>query len=134
MSDQAIDEDWLTETVSEWPGAVAAVKPEWEIFVLSVAGKIFGMFSDMNGEYLLTVKGDPFENAALCEAFDEIIPGYHMNKKHWISVRLETSSLKPEHLAELIEESYALVFAALTKKLRAEILHTHEMKRLTRGG
>ena len=128
----AIDEDWLTEIVSQWPGAEAAVKPEWDTFVLTVGGKIFGLFGAGSGEYLITLKGDPLENVGLREAFAEIIPGYHVNKKHWNSVRLEASSLGREHLAELIEESYALVFASLTKKLQAELREIHKMDRLTR--
>lgn len=129
----AIDEDWLTEIVSQWSGAEAAVKPEWDTFVLTVGGKIFGLFGAGSGEYLITLKGDPLENVGLREAFAEIIPGYHVNKKHWNSVRLGISTLAPEHLAEMIEESYSLVFASLTKRLQAEIVDADTMARLTRG-
>lgn len=127
-----IDEDWLARTVAPWPGASAALKPEWDTFVLTVAGKIFGLFGIGSGELLLTVKGDPLENEALRQEFPEVIPGYHVNKKHWISVRLERCTLSEAHLAELVEESYSLVFASLTKKLQAEISAAHALGLLTR--
>lgn len=132
MSDHIVDEAWLTELVTAWPGAEAAEKPEWETFVLTVAGKIFGIFGVGSGELLLTLKGDPLDNEALRQEFPEVVPGYHVNKKHWISVRLADSTLSRDHLAELIEESYALVFATLTKKLQAELREIHDMRRLTR--
>ncbi|MBU3995749.1 MAG: MmcQ/YjbR family DNA-binding protein [Actinobacteria bacterium] len=133
MSDHIVDEAWLTELVTAWPGAEAGEKPEWETFVLTVAGKIFGIFGVGSGELLLTLKGDPLDNEALRQEFPEVVPGYHVNKKHWISVLLADSTLSRDHLAELIEESYALVFASLTKKLQAELRETHRMNRLTRG-
>lgn len=132
MSDHIVDEAWLTDLVAAWPGAEAAEKPEWETFVLTVAGKIFGIFGVGSGELLLTLKGDPLDNEALRQEFPEVVPGYHVNKKHWISVRLADSTLSRDHLAELTEESYALVFATLTKKLQAELRETHRMNRLTR--
>ena len=132
MGDQMIDEAWLTETVAAWPGAEAAEKPEWDTFVLTVAGKIFGIFGVGSGELLLTLKGDPLDNEALRQSHHEVVPGYHVNKKHWISVRLDVTTLSREHLAELIEESYALVFASLTKRLQQEIREAHRMDLLTR--
>lgn len=138
MAEQICDENWLTEEwlgelVSVFPAAIAAEKPEWETFVLTVAGKVFGMFGGGSGETLLTVKGDPLENEALRQEFAEVIPGYHVNKKHWVSVRLAHSNLGQDHLAELIEESYTLVFASLTKKLQAQLTEEHQMGLLTRG-
>lgn len=133
MSVQKIDEAWLTELVTAWPGAEAAEKPEWETFVLTVAGKIFGIFGVGSGELLLTLKGDPLDNEALRQAYPEVVPGYHVNKKHWNSVRLETSTLSRDHLVELIEESYALVFASLTRQLQAELREAHRMRGLTAG-
>lgn len=134
MGDQIVDEAWLTELVSAWPGAEAAEKPEWETFVLTVAGKIFGIFGVGSGELLLTLKGDPLDNVALRQAYPEVVPGYHVNKKHWNSVRLDISTLSRAHLSELVQESYALVFASLSKKLQQEIREAHRIDRLTREG
>ncbi len=54
------------------------------------------------------------------EDHEGITPGYHMNKKHWNSVRLGGSvNLKLMH--ELVDHSYELVVASLTKKAREEL-------------
>jgi len=49
--------------------------------------------------------------------YEEIIPGYHMNKKHWNTVKM-TGSLSNELIFELIDHSYELVKAKLPKKLK----------------
>lgn len=135
MPETMIDEAWLNATVQAWPGAEAGVKPEWGTFVLTVGGKLFGLFGDASGEPLLTVKGDPLDNEALRQSFAEVLPGYHTNKRHWVSVRLDprVCTLSREHLAELLEESYALVFASLTRQLQAELSESHRRRGLTAG-
>lgn len=91
--------------------------------ILGVGGKQFGRYgTDTNGLKILTVKGEPLENEALRQEFPEIVPGYYSNKKHWNSVYLDRMTFPEERLGEMITESYALVFASLTKALRTEIL------------
>jgi predicted DNA-binding protein (MmcQ/YjbR family) len=87
-----IDEEWLSELVRDFPGAQAAIKLEWDVFVLTVGGKIFGFFGDVSGRTLLTVKGDPLENEALRQEFPEVTPGYHVNKQHWVSIPVAETS------------------------------------------
>ena len=57
----------------------------------------------------------------LRESFDEIQPGYHMNKTHWNTVYLD-GSLKDECIKRLIDVSYEIVFKSLTKKKQKEVL------------
>lgn len=128
-SSARVTADWLTALVRDFPGAEAGVKPEWDVCVLSVEGKIFGLFSENSGEQLLTLKGDPLENEALRQTYPEVIPGYHMNKRHWNSVRLGVSSLPLDHVSELVEASYDLVFASLTKRLQRELRERHVILR-----
>ena len=56
----------------------------------------------------------------LRERYEGIGPGWHMNKKHWISVRFD-SDVPGELLKELVRQSYELATAHLTKKQRAEL-------------
>ena len=63
----------------------------------------------------------PEENRFLREQYEDILPGYYCNKEHWSSIRLEGSV--PDHLVrELMETSYRLVLAGLSKKKQREIL------------
>ena len=56
----------------------------------------------------------------LREQFDEVKPGYHMNKKHWNTVRTD-GSLTNKQLREMIDHSYELILKSLPKKLQTEI-------------
>ena len=63
------------------------------------------------------MKCDPERSLDLRDRYEGIIPGYHMNKKHWNTLILDQTL--PENLIrELIDHSYDLVFASLTKKVR----------------
>lgn len=88
-----------------------------EIAVFRVGGKMFALlFKDES----LNLKADPLDVKAYQELFTWVRPGYHMNKKHWITILLSEVSEK-ELLKTMIRESYALVFAKLTRSARAKI-------------
>ncbi len=84
--------------------------------VFKVADKMFALISDMSGTPGINLKIPPEDSEALCQ-IDGISPGYHMNKKHWITVSF-TAATDPGLLSELIEDSYVLVRSKLTKKVR----------------
>ena len=56
----------------------------------------------------VTLKCDPEEARALRAEFDAITPGYHMNKKHWITVTLD-DRVPDDLVARLVADSHALV-------------------------
>lgn len=57
---------------------------EWEVF--KVGERMFLLLTDTNGPQMVTMKVDPQEGRALVEAYDDVIPGYHLNKRHWVTV------------------------------------------------
>lgn len=63
------------------------------------------------------IKCDPDESAELQEAYAGIKPGWHMNKKYWISVYFN-QDVPDEKIKELVRKSYDLVVKSLTKKER----------------
>jgi predicted DNA-binding protein (MmcQ/YjbR family) len=82
--------------------------------VYKVVGKVFAVLGE-GGDGQLTLKADPEDARALVETYDEVIPGYHMNKKHWISVNLPA---RRAPVAELVRDSYDLVVASLPRAKR----------------
>lgn len=88
--------------------------------VFKVMGKMFALTSLASEEFTANLKCDPDRALELRESYDEIRPGYHMNKKHWNTVSFE-GSLRDSLLKELIDHSYDLVVKGLTKKLREEL-------------
>lgn len=87
---------------------------EWE--VARVCGKWF-MISTNRGKRMVNLKADPQEARALCESFVSITPGYHMNKKHWITV-MPGPGINEELIRELVMDSYLLVVDGLPKYQR----------------
>jgi len=92
-----------------------------DTLVFKVGEKVFLLVSLTTGNRF-NVKCDPERAIELREQYDEIIPGYHMNKKHWNTVFMD-GRLTFKQLTELIDHSYDLVFNSLPKKLQTEILN-----------
>lgn len=69
----------------------------------------------------INLKAKPNDVVRLCEEYDgSITPGYHMNKRHWVSVAM-TEALDDEFVEQLIEDSYNLVVASLPKQVQADL-------------
>jgi len=90
-----------------------------DTLVFKVGEKIFLLTSLVTGNRF-NAKCDPERAIELREQHEEIIPGFHMNKKHWNTVFMD-GRLTRKQLNELIDHSYDLVLASLPKKLQEEI-------------
>jgi len=90
-----------------------------EVMVFRVGGKIFALMAWEDSPFFINLKCDPERAEELREDHEGITPGYHMNKKHWNSV-VVGGSVSLELMHELIDHSYDLVVASLTKKARKE--------------
>lgn len=102
-------------------GAQEAYPFDESTLVFKVAGKMFGLVYNRDGEEGLNLKCDPDLNLALRDQYDGVIPGYHMNKNHWNTV-LFNKDVPDEEIIKLIDISYDIVVKSLSKKLRSEIL------------
>ena len=88
-----------------------------EHFVHKVGGKVFAIHSPMDDPLRLNLKCDPDRALLLREEHESVIPGYHMNKRHWNTLILD-GSLPAALVKELIIHSYELVFSSLPRKVR----------------
>lgn len=94
-----------------------------DTLAFKVGGKIFALLSLSSweaGERTINLKCNPERAEELRELYEEITPGYHMNKKHWNTVWCK-NAVTFQLLKELIDHSYELVFQSLPKKVREEI-------------
>lgn len=89
--------------------------PDWEVW--KVRGKVFLLMAEVGGEPVVTVKAAPDDALALREQHPDVTPGYHMDKRHWITVR-PGGDLEPELLDDLVTESYLLVVEGLPRARR----------------
>ncbi|WP_166425754.1 MmcQ/YjbR family DNA-binding protein [Paraglaciecola sp. 20A4] len=77
--------------------------------------------ADQVHEYRMNLKCDPQEAIMLRDVFSAVMPGYHMNKQHWNTVKLD-GSLPQGELKRMIHNSYMLVVNKLPKKDQVSIL------------
>lgn len=88
--------------------------PEWDVY--KVRGRVF-LLIPLDDTGRVTLKSHPDDAVALRESFADIVPGYHMNKKHWLTL-LPGASLEAELVTELVTESYRLVVEKLPRAQR----------------
>ena len=84
--------------------------------VLKVMGKIFAI-TDLNSFESLNLKVEPEQGTELRERYSSVLPGYHMNKKHWVTVLVD-GKVSDVTLKSWIDNSYQLVVAKFTKSQR----------------
>lgn len=84
-----------------------------------VGSKIFAII-DIELFESVNLKCDPEKAIELREQFDGIVPGYHMNKKHWNTVSFN-GSVPDKLILELVDHSYDLIFKSLPKTTRDSI-------------
>ncbi len=90
-----------------------------DVLVYKVAGKMFALAIPDEFPARINLKCDPDRAMELRDQHESIIPGYHMNKKHWNTLILD-GSLPSKLVRELIEHSYQLVVASLPARTRKE--------------
>ncbi len=93
-----------------------------DTLTFKVMGKVFAITGLDQDEFRVNLKCDPDWALELRDEYQDIIPGWHMNKKHWNTVYFERG-LKGKLLMSLIDHSYDLVVKKLKKSDR-EILDT----------
>lgn len=108
------------ETCLSYKGAEETFPFDEVTLVFKVMGKMFALLP-LNDEIpRANLKADPEWSVELRESHHQIIPGWHMSKKHWNTVYLE-DGLDDKLIAEMIKHSYDLVVSKLTKKLKQEL-------------
>ena len=95
--------------------------PDTLVFKIGHApgGKMYALIGIQAEELSLSLKVRPERGDELRMSYPAITPGYHLNKRHWISARLDGV---PGDLAQtLLRESHALVYTSLTRAQRLEL-------------
>lgn len=104
------------ETILDYPFGV-------DVMVFKVKGKMFATLAmGKEGEHWwMNLKCDPDEAMALRDIFPSVKPGYHMNKRLWNTIILD-DSIPSGEVARMIDNSFRLVVAKMTKKNQQSIL------------
>ncbi|KGL38294.1 hypothetical protein BMT55_02655 [Listeria newyorkensis] len=111
----------IHEAALSLKGATHDYKEEWGADRFFVGEKMFAMLgTNKEGRDILTVKVEPNQGEILRSENPAIIPGYYMNKSHWVSVLLDEEN-NAEFLAKLLAHGYEQVLRKLPKYRQKEI-------------
>ncbi len=85
-----------------------------DVQVFKIKEKLFALMTTRQGIERVNLKCDPEEAIILREIFEDVIPGYHMNKMHWNTIIL-SGSIPDSEIKRMIDRSYCLVVKKLKK-------------------
>jgi predicted DNA-binding protein (MmcQ/YjbR family) len=96
------------------PGAIEETPFGPDVLVFKVGGKMFALAALDEVPTTANLKCDPDLALDLRDRYEQVRPGYHMNKKHWNTVEIE-SGIPDAELRMMIDHSYDLVIKGLPK-------------------
>ena len=110
----------LRDYCMELPGVTEELPFGPDTLVFKVMGKVFALTSFDSPSLSFNVKCDPEKAEELRANYTDVLPGYHMSKKHWNTVHV-TGSISSELLFSWVKDSYDLVVNTLTKTAKQEL-------------
>ena len=113
-----MDKHKLDEYLLSFIGVTKDYKEEWGCDRYLLEGKMIAAIGKDNlGEEIITLKCEPTFGEHLRITYDDINPGYYMNKLHWNSVRLD-GKVPEDVIKVMISQSYGLIFNNFSKKVQ----------------
>ncbi len=79
-----------------------------QVAVYKTDGKMFALVAEGSTPVRISLKCDPQLSELLRQEYESVMPGYHLNKKHWITVVM-SGQLNWQQVKDLIDHSYNLV-------------------------
>lgn len=114
--------EWIDEYLLDKKSVQKDYKVEWEAYRFMVENKMFVMLGqDKQKKNIITVKIEPLYGELLRKEYKDIMPGYYMNKQHWVSIDRE-GQVPDEVVKEILDKSYLILLSSFSKKLQKEIL------------
>lgn len=103
--------DEIVEAITSLPGVVLDYPFGKDVAVYKLGdetGKMFALLQEGGEPVRLSLKCDPGLAELLREKYETVLPGYHLNKKHWNTI-LCTGQIPEDEFRDLIRHSYELV-------------------------
>ena len=114
---------WMDEYLLAKKGVTKDLQADWNWIRYQIGGKMFAALclDDGGRPVYITLKLKPEEGEFWRGQYGDVIPGYYMNKTHWNSINPD-GQVPDGILRDMLDRSYALVLAGLSKKTQREIL------------
>ena len=124
-----MDNEQVEKYLLSKPECIKSYPFERDIAVFKVKHKMFATLSEVTpsvsraheGCYWMNLKCDPEHAFMLRDIFPAVIPGYHMNKKHWNTIILD-GSIPQGEVERRMDDSYRLVVSNMTQKDQQSLL------------
>src|SRR5256885_3952480 len=113
------------------PGAAEGTPFGEDVLVFKVRGKMFALAALDEIPTTANLKCDPDLALDLRDRYEQVRPGYHMNKKHWNTVEIE-SGIPEAELRKMIDHSYDLVAKRIPKSTAKRAVQSHQTSAATR--
>lgn len=115
--------EWIDEFLMGKPGVTRDLQAEWNWIRYQIEGKMFAAIcrDDDNKPVYITLKLEPAEGEFWRSQYEDVIPGYYMNKVHWNSVKAE-GEVPDDVVKGMLGNAYHIVFHSIPKKKQKEIL------------
>lgn len=115
---------WLDEYLLKKRAVEKDLQKDWNWIRYSIEGKMFAavcLDGEDNKPYYITLKLEPSEGDFLRSQYEDIIPGYYMNKMHWNSIKPD-GNVPDDLLKDMLDKSYELILNSFSKKKQRELL------------
>lgn len=114
---------WMDGLLLNKKAVTKDLQKDWNWIRYKIGDKMFAAIclGEDDKPYYINLKVDPEEGAFLRDQYEDIIPGYYSNKKHWISVNPD-GNVPDDLLKDLLDKAYELVLAGFSRKKQREIL------------
>lgn len=116
--------EWMDDYLLSKAGVTKDLQADWNWIRYKIGDKMFAAIclSDDNNPVYITLKLEPSEGDFLRQQYEDIIPGYYMNKTHWNSIKAE-GEVPDDLLKDMLDKSYGLVLGSFSKKKQQEMLN-----------
>lgn len=117
---------WIDEYLLAKPGVTRDLQSDWNWIRYQIGGKLFAAIclDGENNPYYITFKLVPAEGDLYRQQYEDMLPGYYMNKIHWNSVKAD-GTVPDDLLKFFLDKSYGLVLGSFSKKKQVELTN-HE--------
>lgn len=115
---------WLDAYLLEKAAVTKDLQAEWNWIRYQIGGKMFAavcLDDDTNKPVYITLKLKPEEGDFFRQQYEDVIPGYYMNKVHWNSIKVD-GAVPDDLLKEMLDKSYHIVLEGFSKKKQKELL------------
>lgn len=114
---------WIDEYLLNKRSVTKDLQSDWNWVRYHIGGKMFAAvcLDQDDKPYYITLKLEPAEGDFLRSQYEDIIPGFYMNKQHWNSIKPD-GEVPDDLLKDLLDKSYHLVLRSFSGKKQREIL------------